>query len=205
MFKENPISSSNLKKKAQYVGRIALSTALAAGLYSGSASAEGPDDFNNEVIIPGTTSHVENPRPINGKVVDAKFKFKLYTPGATSNVLHEESVQPASVPESPPTVILPVETVLVPGCPALISEALGAAGCAVSFCESGWNSNATGSQGEMGWFQVHPRWHADATLDPVGNVAAAVRISEGGTNWGAWSVRSVLSTGRCPNGTIPGL
>jgi hypothetical protein len=70
----------------------------------------------------------------------------------------------------------------------------------VSFCESGWNPNATGLAGEMGWFQVHPRYHRDATYDPAGNVAAAVRISNGGVDWRPWSVRSVLSTGVCPSG-----
>lgn len=71
----------------------------------------------------------------------------------------------------------------------------------ISFCESGWNSNATGAAGERGWFQI-ALVHADSTYDPVGNVTAAVRISGGGANWSAWSVRGVLSTGRCPNGVV---
>jgi hypothetical protein len=85
-------------------------------------------------------------------------------------------------------------------CPALIEEALGRAGCMIAFCESGWNAGATGASGEMGWFQVSPRYHADATYDPAGNVAAAVRISRGGTDWSQWSVASVLETGVCPTG-----
>lgn len=84
-----------------------------------------------------------------------------------------------------------MSTAEAPGaCPMLIVEAFGAnaaAACAVSWCESRWNPNATGAQGEMGWFQIHPRWHADATYDPAGNIAAALRISNGGTNWSAWT------------------
>ncbi len=124
---------------------------------------------------------------------------------------------PSTVPASPtatPPVATPTPTTPAPtptaapavysgACPALIYNALGVAGCKISYCESGWRANAVGGSGELGWFQVHPRWHADATLDPAGNVAAAVRISNGGTNWSAWSVRGVLQTGRCPNGTIP--
>jgi hypothetical protein len=86
------------------------------------------------------------------------------------------------------------------GCPPLIFEALGRAGCMIAFCESGWNADATGPGGTMGWFQVHPAFHADATHDPAGNVAAAVRISRGGTDWSAWGVASVLETGVCPSG-----
>ena len=58
---------------------------------------------------------------------------------------------------------------------------------AIAWCESRWNPNATGSQGERGLFQVHPWYHGDATYDPLGNVVAAYRISEGGTNWWAWT------------------
>jgi len=104
-------------------------------------------------------------------------------------------------PTAPPTAAPP--PAYNGACPALIYDALGVAGCKISYCESGWNPNAVGASGELGWFQVHPRWHADATLDPAGNVAAAVRISNGGTNWSAWSVRGVLTSGHCPNGTVP--
>jgi hypothetical protein len=85
-------------------------------------------------------------------------------------------------------------------CPAMISAAFGDAGCKISFCESGWNPNVTGSNGEMGWFQINPHYHSDASYDPAQNIAAAYRISAGGTDWSAWSVRSVLTTGICPNG-----
>lgn len=86
------------------------------------------------------------------------------------------------------------------GCPLLIYEALGDAGCKIAFCESGWNPDAVGPGGTLGWFQVHPAFHPDATLDPAGNVAAAVRISSGGADWSAWGVASVLETGVCPGG-----
>jgi hypothetical protein len=56
-------------------------------------------------------------------------------------------------------------------------------------CESSGNPNATGAAGEMGLFQIHPRWHPDATYDPYGNMLAAFRISGGGTSWGAWTCR----------------
>lgn len=128
------------------------------------------------------------------------------TPGASSTP-PATPIATAPVATPTPTTPAPSPTVAPPvysgACPPLIYNALGAAGCKISYCESGWNANAVGLSGELGWFQVHPRWHPDATLEPAGNVAAAVRISNGGTNWSAWSVRGVLSTGRCPNGTIP--
>lgn len=88
------------------------------------------------------------------------------------------------------------------GCPSVIFTSLGRTGCMISFCESGWNPNVTGAQGERGYFQIHPAYHHDSTYDPVGNVAAAVRISGGGASWSAWSVRGVLSSGICPNGVV---
>lgn len=78
------------------------------------------------------------------------------------------------------------------GCPGVIVETFGAnapAACAISYCESRWDPNATGSQGERGYFQVHPRYHADATYDPRGNALAAYRISGGGRDWSAWTCR----------------
>ncbi len=59
---------------------------------------------------------------------------------------------------------------------------------AVARCESGWNTNATGSAGERGIWQIHPI-HYDSTYDPVGNAYAALRISGGGYNWSAWSCK----------------
>ena len=56
----------------------------------------------------------------------------------------------------------------------------------IGSCESGGNSNATGSAGERGYFQIHPI-HFDSTYDPEGNVRAAYRISRGGSDWSAWS------------------
>lgn len=63
---------------------------------------------------------------------------------------------------------------------------------AIAKCESGWWPNATGSQGEMGLWQIHPRWHPDATYDPLGNARAAYRISGGGADWSAWTCARVL-------------
>lgn len=110
-----------------------------------------------------------------------------------------EAVTPET--EAEPTYAIPDGSL---GCPKLISDALGRAGCLISYCESQWNPNATGLEGEMGWFQIHPRWHPDATYDPAGNVAAAVRISRGGTDWSLWTTASVLTTGVCPkSGLVP--
>jgi hypothetical protein len=109
---------------------------------------------------------------------------------------------PAPTPTPEPTV---TAQPVYGQCPVIIADALGWAGCAVSYCESNWNPNATGAAGERGWFQIHPRYHPDATYDPAGNVAAAVRISNGGRDWSAWTERIVLTTGRCSNGRIPPL
>ena len=54
-------------------------------------------------------------------------------------------------------------------------------------CESSGDPWATGSQGEQGLLQIHPRWHPDATYDPEGNLRAAYRISNGGRDFSAWS------------------
>ncbi len=120
-------------------------------------------------------------------------------PGAANtpsvSELAESEAEPVVEVVTPLPVAAPAD-----GCPPVVFQALGRAGCMISFCESMWNPGATGASGEMGYFQINPRWHADATYDPAGNVAAAVRISHGGSNWSAWSVRSVLSTGVCPSG-----
>lgn len=107
---------------------------------------------------------------------------------------------PSTPPTSPPAYAQSSGSTI--GCPEIIASSLGRAGCMISYCESTWNPNATGSQGERGYFQIHPRWHPDATYDPAGNVAAASRISRGGTDWSQWTTASVLSTGRCPDGRV---
>jgi soluble lytic murein transglycosylase-like protein len=58
---------------------------------------------------------------------------------------------------------------------------------AIMQCESGGDPNETGSQGEMGLLQIHPQFHPDATYDPYGNIVAAYRISNGGTDFSAWT------------------
>ena len=60
---------------------------------------------------------------------------------------------------------------------------------ALGWCESKFSPNATGLAGEMGIWQVHPRWHPDATYDPQGNANAAYRISSGGYDLSAWSCK----------------
>ena len=59
----------------------------------------------------------------------------------------------------------------------------------IAWCESKFSPNATGAAGEVGLFQVHPRWHPDAVYDPLGNAKAAYRISAGGYDYSAWSCR----------------
>lgn len=155
----------------------------------------------------------------NQEHVDGSGDASIVSPAVPSDRTPQPSTEnpgepttPAPQPTATPAPATPAPTAPPPAapppvyngaCPALIYNTLGVAGCKISFCESGWNSNAIGASGELGWFQVHPRWHSDATLDPAGNVAAAVRISNGGTNWSAWSVRGVLMSGYCPNGTVP--
>lgn len=100
------------------------------------------------------------------------------------------------------------------GCPQLIIDQFGSnsqAACAIAFCESGYSASAEGSAGEDGWFQIHPVHQQQANSlfgvafidmhDPTVNVAMAMLISGGGSSWSAWSTRSVVSTGYCPNGT----
>lgn len=60
---------------------------------------------------------------------------------------------------------------------------------AVAWCESRWRPWATGAESEMGLWQIHPAYHADATYDPLGNARAAYRISAGGTDWSQWACR----------------
>lgn len=135
--------------------------------------------------------------------------WALFTPVPTPTPTESPPEAP-TVAQSGPEAASAVETPnvfppspLAPStCPTVISSALGWAGCAISFCESGWDPSSTGAEGERGYFQVHPRWHYDSTYDPAGNVAAAVRISSGGSDWSAWTTRSVLYSGICPNGRI---
>lgn len=73
---------------------------------------------------------------------------------------------------------------------ALAQQVFGAnwlAAVRVAWCESTFSPGATGAEGEMGIWQIHPRWHPDATYDPLGNALAAYRISAGGVNWSAWT------------------
>ncbi len=147
--------------------------------------AEGPLNPNS-IPIPNVVSQADS------------HPYKLFVAASHDGIaVTGVSIGPLETVRQP----APEPEVLMPGCPVIISRALGYAGCAVSFCESKWDQNATGSIGEKGWFQINPWVHPDATYDPEGNVAAAIRISDGGANWGPWSVRGVLiNGGYCPNG-----
>lgn len=113
------------------------------------------------------------------------------TPTATPTPTPEPTLEQTAVSAWQPPAVqprVPVHT----GCPAVILEVFGPtapAACAVAWCESRWDPNATGSQGERGLFQVHPAFHPDATYDPYGNAVAAYRISRGGTDWSQWTCK----------------
>jgi hypothetical protein len=164
------------KRRGAIAGAALLSFALPGGLAALANAQSGPDE-SLRAQLGGTEA--------------------VYVPGLAATPLRQ-IVDAATAPLPVPPAAQPATP--SNGCPPLIRDALGEAGCMVSFCESGWDPNITGALGEMGWFQVSPRWHADATYDPAGNVAAAVRISRGGTDWSQWTAASVLETGVCPTG-----
>lgn len=86
---------------------------------------------------------------------------------------------------------MPPATQPVGGIVEAIYAAFGANGDAamrVAMCESGLNPNATGAAGERGIFQIHPL-HRDSTYDIAGNIAAAYRISAGGSDWSQWTCK----------------
>lgn len=73
-----------------------------------------------------------------------------------------------------------------------LDQAKAAIGAAIALAESGGNPGAVGDQGtSMGLWQIHLPAHPDVSqacaLDPACAAAAAVRISQGGTNWNPWS------------------
>jgi len=82
--------------------------------------------------------------------------------------------------------------------PGLIAAMFGphaAMAQCIAGAESGWqrdavNFNPDGSR-DRGVFQINSRWHEampDAeAFDPVANVRYAYLVSQGGTDWGAWS------------------
>lgn len=93
-----------------------------------------------------------------------------------------------------------------PNCPAVITEVFGEtapAACRVAWCESRYRPGATGASDDRGLFQIIPYWHsaklarlyADGAVanedyyDPHTNTVLAHVISEGGTNWWAWSCK----------------
>lgn len=207
---------------------VALTTAFALGHISDASAQAREDeltgatfqlpaeDGRTRVFLAGVASG-DREEHVDGSGGREEFSSQVPAkptpaglPEDSTDVPAQEATPLAEVPAPAPTPIAPVIEQPAPApaayngaCPELIYNALGIAGCKISFCESGWNPNAIGHAGELGWFQIHPRWHSDATLNPAGNVAAAVRISSGGTNWSPWSVRGVLTSGHCPNGTIP--
>lgn len=76
---------------------------------------------------------------------------------------------------------------------AIIYDIFGVYGdkaVSVASCESGLDPNAVnGSSGAAGLFQLMPFHWRDRfdPFDPVANARYAFGLSDGGTNWGAWS------------------
>lgn len=66
---------------------------------------------------------------------------------------------------------------------------------AVAFCESRYRAGAVGDEGRsLGLWQIQPRWHqwrvpGGDLLDPELNARAAYLISNGGTDWSAWTCK----------------
>jgi hypothetical protein len=59
----------------------------------------------------------------------------------------------------------------------------------VAWCESRFSPGATGAAGERGLWQIHPVNGRLSTYDPVGNARSMMAMSEGGTNWWAWTCK----------------
>jgi hypothetical protein len=133
---------------------------------------DAPEDVGTYSPSPSMASVASTPNAAEG--ADSAHR----APAATSPVVAAPAIEAAAVGVRD-----------YGGCPAVIVEVFGdraETACRVAWCESRWNPDATGAEGEQGLFQVHPRWHPDATYDPLGNALAAFRISSGGIDWSAW-------------------
>ena len=86
---------------------------------------------------------------------------------------------------------------------SLWEEAGGSSGTAfmaaeIATAESGGNPNAVSPTDDFGLWQINGSHGSMATLDPLGNARAAISISDGGHNWGAWTTyTSGAYSGRC--------
>ena len=68
----------------------------------------------------------------------------------------------------------------------------------IAMAESGGNPNAVSPTDDFGLWQINGSHGSEATLNPLGNAEAAVAISGGGSNWGAWTTfTSGAYAGRC--------
>jgi hypothetical protein len=121
--------------------------------------------------------------PPPSSVMDAEIVAVVDTPKEDATVVAQSVPSSAQLTEAQMRALLDAVS-----WPVATREAA----LAIARCESGWRTDATGAEGERGLFQVHPRWHPDATYDPEGNARAAMRISSGGTDWSAWTCRKVL-------------
>jgi LysM repeat protein len=100
----------------------------------------------------------------------------------------------------------PVASHGIYSCSALESlweEAGGSSGTAfmaaeIATAESGGNPNAVSPTDDFGLWQINGSHGSMATLDPLGNARAAISISDGGHDWGAWTTyTSGAYSGRC--------
>jgi len=86
---------------------------------------------------------------------------------------------------------------------SLWEEAGGSSGTAfmaaeIATAESGGNPNAVSPTDDFGLWQINGSHGSMATLDPLGNARAAISISDGGHDWGAWTTyTSGAYSGRC--------
>ena len=89
------------------------------------------------------------------------------------------------------------------GLEALWEQAGGSTGEAVmaasiAMAESGGNPSAISPTNDYGLWQINVSHGALATLNPMGNAAAAVSISGNGGNWGPWTTYTTGAySGRC--------
>jgi hypothetical protein len=125
----------------------------------------------------------------------------LNHPASHASSSHSSTTTVSHVSHSAPT-----ESHGIYSCSALESvweEAGGSSGTAfmaaeIAKAESGGNPNAVSPTDDFGLWQINGSHGSMATLDPLGNARAAISISDGGHDWGAWTTfTSGAYSGRC--------
>jgi LysM repeat protein len=112
----------------------------------------------------------------------------------------------SSGPADPPPAVVTSAggTLSCAGLEALWQEAGGSpaeefTAAEIAMAESGGDTDAISPTDDYGPWQINASWGpAMATLNPLGNAEAAVKISGDGTDWSAWTTyREGLYEGRC--------